>query len=731
MDISIAVIHLKNSSTFNLKNICSPDKFDILLINGNQNGKIIKNLPKRRIKSPEDISGEAIKIVKELYGTSIACHRAVPIPIHLDPTAYDIPTTSSSISTASTSSLSYSTLFCIPMLDNDLKRLKLPKGFEYENLSNLLNDALNMSWKMETETRHFIERIDNWLSTQQQKSVDFLSRLFSLKPLKLRLRVCVHNPAANPEYLTTCLTTALLSTNSSNLLEKKVCIDLEEAVKKSNAIRISMIGMDKYDKYLMNPVFNAGRQKSKITDYFAKGKNFTRYLKIEDQKSPTELWETQFPIHKAAYDDDFARIQTLLEKGYDPNAYDNDLWTPLHYCAFYGKLQSAGVLMSHAITDVNAKNKKGETPLHFAALNGYYHLIELILSNPKIDVDILNDRNQTAFDICKDKPRNEWEQCAWLLKNNKPKKMEVYYGEKGSLYMSCGHNTTAEQLRDIALIELGLSQDCAKLFAIWIITPRLQLQLNPKQTVLRQLDKYNDYLELWGDPIIPRPGIQPEISKPTVCFRRHAQAMVKHEEDIAKKCPKVIEYLFSEVMAHYLQGLCPCDDKDYIYFSSILAILRFGSEPINETMLNQIMPSNAIPQSKSKKQSLIKSIESRIKQFQAKDPFTLQLYFMNWAWKMRCYGCTYFKAIMHMSKPNYGSVHVTIGINDYGLCIINMLNYHMMDIIKHRELDPFPEAKQNSIDFNIRKGGYVFSFTTPQVKLIDTLLRNLQKRVHR
>uniref|UniRef100_A0AC35GKZ0 Uncharacterized protein n=1 Tax=Panagrolaimus sp. PS1159 TaxID=55785 RepID=A0AC35GKZ0_9BILA len=87
--------------------------------------------------------------------------------------------------------------------------------------------------------------------------------------------------------------------------------------------------------------------------------------------------------------------------------------------------------------------------------------------------DILNDRNQTAFDICKDKPRNEWEQCAWLLKNNKPKKMEVYYGEKGSLYMSCGHNTTAEQLRDIALIELGLSQDCAKLFAIWIITPRL------------------------------------------------------------------------------------------------------------------------------------------------------------------------------------------------------------------------------------------------------------------
>ena len=74
-----------------------------------------------------------------------------------------------------------------------------------------------------------------------------------------------------------------------------------------------------------------------------------------------------------------------MEHGHNPNDQDNDSWTPLHYCAFYGRLKVAGALMSNAATDVNAKNKNGETPLHFAALNGYYHLIELMLSNAKID----------------------------------------------------------------------------------------------------------------------------------------------------------------------------------------------------------------------------------------------------------------------------------------------------------------------------------------------------------
>lgn len=72
-----------------------------------------------------------------------------------------------------------------------------------------------------------------------------------------------------------------------------------------------MIQMEKYDKFLMNPVFNVPVAFGKrLPDYFAQNCcGFKRHKKFEDQKSPTELWETQFPLHKAAMDDDHEKIQ--------------------------------------------------------------------------------------------------------------------------------------------------------------------------------------------------------------------------------------------------------------------------------------------------------------------------------------------------------------------------------------------------------------------------------------
>ena len=92
---------------------------------------------------------------------------------------------------------------------------------------------------------------------------------------------------------------------------KKTCSDVEEAVKKSNEIRVQMLKIEKYDKYLMNPVFKVPLNPNrKLPDYFAKGRNgLSRHKKCEDQKSPTEVWETQFPLHKAAMDDDHERTQ--------------------------------------------------------------------------------------------------------------------------------------------------------------------------------------------------------------------------------------------------------------------------------------------------------------------------------------------------------------------------------------------------------------------------------------
>ncbi|KAE9549067.1 hypothetical protein FO519_007720 [Halicephalobus sp. NKZ332] len=446
------------------------------------------SLPKKRIKNNDDTIGEALKAAKSLGLSSV--RRAIPIPIHTDLHSADNPSTSSSVSTCSSSiSVSFSTLFCVPMTDYDLKGSSILKNFEFMNLSNLVNEALNMTEKMEVETIHFVERIENWLSSQQQRSVDFLERLFCLKTVEKRFRSCVHNPAANPGFGEFCL----------------------------------LLKLDDQGK--------------KLPDYFAKGRNgFSRHKRFEDQKSPTEVWEIQFPLHKAAMDDDHERTQALLDQGYDPNAFDNDSWTPLHYCAFYGKLKVAQVLMNHATTSVNLTNKKGETPLHFAAMNGFHHLIELILSNAKIDKDIKNNRGLTPLDMCKQFPKAPWTHCAIILSRSKTifqaKNLEVHCGEKELLHMHCDGSTTADDLMNDIFTELKFGPECSKLFAIWIVGSRLELQLKGDQKVQKQLEKYPKYLESWGEALsFGRPGVVPN-DIPSVSFKRKAMARVKDDREL-------------------------------------------------------------------------------------------------------------------------------------------------------------------------------------------------------
>jgi ankyrin repeat protein len=75
-----------------------------------------------------------------------------------------------------------------------------------------------------------------------------------------------------------------------------------------------------------------------------------------------------------------------LARGFDPNELDNDFWTPLHYCAFYNRLDACQALLLNPRTDVNVPNRTGATPLHFAALNGHVYVAELILSHQFADV---------------------------------------------------------------------------------------------------------------------------------------------------------------------------------------------------------------------------------------------------------------------------------------------------------------------------------------------------------
>ena len=72
------------------------------------------------------------------------------------------------------------------------------------------------------------------------------------------------------------------------------------------------------------------------------------------------------------------KVQTALKKGANPNAKDDDGWTPLHYASFKGHVEIVKLLLERG-ANPNAKDNIGRTPLHWAAFKGHFKIVELLL----------------------------------------------------------------------------------------------------------------------------------------------------------------------------------------------------------------------------------------------------------------------------------------------------------------------------------------------------------------
>lgn len=69
---------------------------------------------------------------------------------------------------------------------------------------------------------------------------------------------------------------------------------------------------------------------------------------------------------EAAFVCDLVRVRTLLARGADPNARDEDGRTPVFSAVLGGSVALLGLLLESK-ADVNAKDQRGSTALHLAA----------------------------------------------------------------------------------------------------------------------------------------------------------------------------------------------------------------------------------------------------------------------------------------------------------------------------------------------------------------------------
>ena len=85
-------------------------------------------------------------------------------------------------------------------------------------------------------------------------------------------------------------------------------------------------------------------------------------------------------LHGAAAAGDVDEVQSLLKKGYDPNAFDDLGKTPLHYAAEHAHLSVLAELINSG-ADVNAHDERviGNTPLGEVAGSCSYEVAKVLI----------------------------------------------------------------------------------------------------------------------------------------------------------------------------------------------------------------------------------------------------------------------------------------------------------------------------------------------------------------
>jgi len=106
-------------------------------------------------------------------------------------------------------------------------------------------------------------------------------------------------------------------------------------------------------------------------------------------------------LFEAVRSSHLSEVKELLEKGANPNARDEEGFTPLHYASFNGCASVAKLLLDSG-ADPNVGSKEGWTPLHLAASNGFTDIVKLLIECGA-DLDARDNEGKTALELARER----------------------------------------------------------------------------------------------------------------------------------------------------------------------------------------------------------------------------------------------------------------------------------------------------------------------------------------
>eukprot|EP00039_Didymoeca_costata_P030820 m.31510 g.31510 ORF g.31510 m.31510 type:complete len:985 (-) comp8327_c0_seq1:1941-4895(-) len=380
-------------------------------------------------------------------------------------------------------------------------------------------------------------------------------------------------------------------------------------------------------------------------------------------------WSERFPLHRAAVLGDVEHLRSLIKAGHTPAFPDDDSWTPLHYAAWHGKTAVVRELMRDWQGGPIDTTDNGSTALHFAARNGYPEVVTILLACPIVKADAQDNDRQTPLMLCEKLQQGNWLEVAKILKNPRGqnavnrfagmKDFDVegdYIFQDFRIFLLDGSEKvirlpdtiTARHLRDGIAGMLQIPEESYDLFAIWIASPTLTVQLEPDMQPMDRIKRWPKMAELytveehWGDPAL-------------LIFKRNQ--LLSLQEERKTRSPVALKFLFDEALVNFLNSFWPCSVADSVFLAGLLMQIRYGDHDLKRHKpgflsdgLETFVPSHLMHNQLRTSEWERRIYEAHKAHKGKTDLHLLHRLFLQYCWQWAFYGATFFEAELPKAK---------------------------------------------------------------------------------
>ncbi|XP_033114557.1 krev interaction trapped protein 1-like [Anneissia japonica] len=494
------------------------------------------------------------------------------------------------------------------------------------------------------------------------------------------------------------------------------------------------------DSVVLNPFFGMG-----VPDYNAIRTPKMDRSDISSRHANSNMVD-EYPLHSAAFEGNVEAIKQILSMGYYADQPNQQTWAPIHYAAYNGKTEAVKALLHFGKASPNIENEDGSTPLHFAAQRGFTDILKVLVAHRDIDLTVMDKEDRTALMQCEERKDNDWEGSIKILKEamrKPPTKVDVHLmdldGSHVVLDVVAGSNTTVSQL----LKQLELPKGCHHVFAIWIASQSLHLQMRPEHKPIL-------HIRQWDAIVRQLTNYNPETERPVLYLRRDALLSLNDERLI--KDPQAIKMLFDECLLNVLKAMYPCSDGDAVLLAGIYMQIVYGDHDPKKHkagFLNNINLRHFIPGVKLEAKSQINKTANWAQRISAehknvtskgiRDITKLQLMYLEQCRSFVIYGSAFFFGFAQMGASRTRGtqrppVAVFVGTNSRGIHAINAISKVMLLSCPYEQASSWncsSDMKSFHLKYRDSTGSHSLIVKTKQAAIICNLANKLSGRFNK